>query len=99
MIRIKDNLSDKMLHTLILLYKDYHGFNLIKAIKTKLSPQFNSKDDANKQHKHDLDFLVGNPFTAYTDSYIGETTRRLNERVVDHAGKDTKSHIVRNLNV
>ena len=25
-----------------------------------------------------------------------ETTRRLNECVVDHARKDTKSHIVRN---
>ena len=48
-----------MLHTLILLYKDYHGLNLIKAIKTKLSSQFNIKDDTNKQHKHDLDFLVG----------------------------------------
>ena len=57
-----------MLHTLILLYKDYHGLNLIKAIKTKLSSQFNIKDDTNKQHKHDLDFFSRYPFTTYTDS-------------------------------
>ena len=30
-----------------------------------------------------------------TDSYIGEAARRLSERVVDHAGRDTNSHIVR----
>ena len=30
-----------------------------------------------------------------TDSYIGETTRRLSERVIDQAGRDAKSHIVR----
>ena len=28
-------------------------------------------------------------------SYIGETAWHLSERVVDHAGGDTKSHIVR----
>ena len=30
-----------------------------------------------------------------TDSYIWETARRLSERVMDHAGGDTKSHLVR----
>ena len=30
-----------------------------------------------------------------TDSYIGEIARHLNECVVDHGGKDTKSHIVK----
>ena len=33
--------------------------------------------------------------TSCTDSYIGETARHLSERVVDHAGRDTTSHIVR----
>ena len=35
---------------------------------TKLSSQFNIKDDTNKQHKHDLDFFSRYPFTTYTDS-------------------------------
>ena len=30
-----------------------------------------------------------------TDSYIGETARRLSERVMDHAGRDTKLSIAR----
>ena len=29
------------------------------------------------------------------DSYIRETARRLSERIMNHAGRDTKSHIVR----
>ena len=62
---------------------------------TKLSSQFNIKDDTNKQHKHDLVYFSRFPLTDCTDSYIGETARRLSERVMDHAGRDTKSHIVR----
>ena len=60
-----------------------------------LSSQFNIKDDTNKQHKHDLVYFSGCPSTNCTDSYMGETARRLSERVMDHAGRDTKSHIVR----
>ena len=62
---------------------------------TKLSSHFNIKDDTNKQHKQDLVYFSRCPSTDCTDSYIGETTRRLSERVMDHAGRDTKSHIVR----
>ena len=62
---------------------------------TKLSSQFNIKDDTNKQHKHDLVYFSRCPSTDCTDSYIGETARRLSERVMDHTGRDTKSHIVR----
>ena len=62
---------------------------------TKLSSQFNIKDDTNKQHKHDLVYFSRCPSTDCTDSYIGETARRVSERVMDHAGRDTKSHIVR----
>ena len=60
---------------------------------TKLSSQFNIKDDTNKQHKHNLVYFSRCPPTSCTDSYIGETVRRLSERVVDHDGRDMKSHI------
>ena len=30
-----------------------------------------------------------------TKTYIGETAKRLSEGVMDHAGRDTKSHIIR----
>ena len=62
---------------------------------TKLSSQFNIKGDTNKQHKHDLVYFSRFPLTDCTDSYIGETARRLSERVMDHTGRDTKSHTVR----
>ena len=53
---------------------------------TKLSSQFNIKDDTNKHHKHDLVYFSRCPSTDCTDSYIGETARHLSERVMDHAG-------------
>ena len=62
---------------------------------TKLSSQFNIKVDTNKQHKHDLVYFSRCPFTTCTDSYMGETVRRLRERVVDYSVRDAKSHIVR----
>ena len=71
-----------------------HGVRIILT-DTKLSSQFNIKDDRNKQHKHDLVYFSRCPSTDFADSHIGETARRLSERVMDHAGRDTKSHIVR----
>ena len=60
---------------------------------TKLSSQFDNKNDANKQH--DLVYFSRCPSTDCTDSYIGETARRLIERAMDRADRDAKSHIVR----
>ena len=57
---------------------------------TKLSSHFNIKDDTNKQRKHDLVYFSRCPSTDCTDSYIGETARRLSERVMDHAGRNRK---------
>ena len=67
----------------------------INLTGTKLSLQFNTKDDIKKQHKHDLVCFSRCPSADCTDSFIGEIARRLSERVMDHAGRDTKSHIVR----
>ena len=49
----------------------------------------------NKAHKHNLVYFSRCPSTISAGSYIGETVFRLSEQVVDHAGRDTKSHIVR----
>ena len=62
---------------------------------TKLSSHFSIKDDANKQHAHDLVHFGGCPSTTCTDSYIGETARGLPNRGVNHTGRDTKMHIIR----
>ena len=73
---------------------DKHDVRIILT-GTKLSSHFNIKYERNKQHKHDLVYFSRCPSTDCTDSYIGETARHLSERVMDHAGRDTKSHIVR----
>ena len=73
---------------------DKHDVRVILT-GTKLSSHFNIKDDTNKQHNHDLVYFSRCPSTDCTDSYIGETARRLSERVMDHVGRDTKSRIVR----
>ena len=67
----------------------------IVLTSTKLSSQFNIKDDTNEQHKYDLVYFNRCPSTNFTGSYIGETARCLRERVVDHAGRDTKLYIGR----
>ena len=58
---------------------------------TRLSSQFNIKNDTNKQHKHDLVYFTSSPSRSCTDIYIGETARHLSERVVYHTGRNTKS--------
>ena len=73
-----------------------HGVRIILT-GTKLSLQFNIKYDTNKQHKHDLVYFSRCPFMDCTNSYIGEIARRLSERVMDHAGRDKKSHIARDV--
>ena len=60
---------------------------------TKLSLQFNIKDDTNKQHKHDLVCFSRCPSTNCTDSYIGETARRLSEHVLWITLVETQSRI------
>ena len=49
----------------------------------------------NKQHKHDVVYLGSCPSSTCNDYYIGETGRRLSERVLGQSGKDTKSHFLR----
>ena len=57
--------------------------------ETKLRSQFNIKDDANKEHKHDLVYYSRFPSTNCTVSNIEETARRLGERAMDQAVRDT----------
>jgi len=62
---------------------------------TKLSSNFNVKDSTNAIHKHDLVYLGSCPEESCDCSYIGEVGRRISERVIDHSGRDNKSHLVK----
>ena len=60
---------------------------------TKLSTKFQIKDKTKDKHKHDLVYYGKCP--ECDESYVGETGRRLQDRVDEHSGKDSKSNILR----
>lgn len=61
----------------------------------KLGAFFNIKDQTKLEHYNDLNYLVDCPVESCSENYLGETARRINERVLEHAGKDKKSHMLR----
>ena len=63
----------------------------------KLGSDFNIKDSSKLEHQHDLTYLTQCPELNCNETYLGETARRLRERVLDHAGKDKKSNMVENI--
>ena len=64
------------------------------AYKSKiLGSFFNIKDQIKLEHNNDLMiYLVKCPEKTYSEDYLGETARRINEGVLEHNGKDKRSH-------
>ena len=60
---------------------------------SKLSSKFQVKDRAIFSHNHDIIYHGSSPENVCPDNYIGETARRISERVLDHTGKDINSHL------
>ena len=61
---------------------------------TKRGTKFNNiKHLVRKSHQHDIVYYAAYPEPACVEDYTGETGRRLNERVIDHNGRDKKSHL------
>ena len=50
------------------------------------------KDQTKLEHNNDLTYLVKCTEKTRSENYLGETARKINERVIEHAGKDKKSH-------
>ena len=61
--------------------------------ETKLLVKFQIKDKTRDEHKHDLIYYGKCP--EFDESYVGETGRRLQDRVDKHSGKDSRSNILR----
>ena len=61
----------------------------------KLNSRFQIKDKINEKHKHDLIYYTKCPETSFTEEYLGETSRRIIERVADLDGKDKQSHLLK----
>ena len=64
-------------------------------ISRKLGSAFDIKDQRKLVHKHDLTSLVKCPENTSSETCLGEKARRLNERIMEHAGKDNKSHMLK----
>ena len=57
----------------------------------RLGSVFGIKDKTQKCHEHNIVYSVKCPDC--DDTYIGESGRRLDERITEHSGKDKTSHI------
>ena len=77
--------STRVLSCNVKTYTTYSG--------TKLSSKFPLKDETKKDHQHDVVYYAKCPEEQCTEDYTGETDRYLIERVKDHNGKDSKSHL------
>ena len=61
---------------------------------TKRGTKFNNiKDPVKKSHQQDVGYYAACPEPDCAEDYIGETGRRLNERVIYHNGRYKKSHL------
>ena len=60
---------------------------------SKLSSKFQVKDRTIFSHNHDIIYQGNWPENGFPDNYVGETARRISERVLDHTGKDINSHL------
>ena len=63
----------------------------------KLGSLFETKDQTIFEHKHDVIYHGKCPAENCVDDYIGEKARRVNERIVDHTGRDVNSHLLKHL--
>ena len=59
----------------------------------RLKDKFNTKSKTVKEHQHDITYYVECPEENCYKNYVGETGRRLSERVIDHNGQDKNSHL------
>ena len=61
----------------------------------KLVSKFPVKDRIDFQHQNNVVYYGKCPNPNCKDDYIGETDRRLIERVIDHNKRDKKSHMLK----
>ena len=61
----------------------------------KLSTRFNVKNMTKFEYKHDVLYLGKYPKQNCTDNYLGESATRISEQIIDHGGRDKKSHLLR----
>ena len=66
---------------------------MVSYTSKKFSTCFNVKDKTVFNHEHDNVYYAKCPEKSCPHDYVGESGRRMFERVKDHIGRDTSSHI------
>ena len=61
----------------------------------KLNSCFSLKDKTSSEHQRDLVCYVNCTEPSCRDNYVGETGRRIIERIKGHSGRDHASHMVK----
>ena len=59
----------------------------------KVGASFQIKDKTEMKHNHDIVYYNECPVEQCNENYIGETGRRISERIIDHTGRDLKSYV------
>ena len=59
----------------------------------KVGTSFQIKDKTEMKHNHDIVYYNECPEEQCNENYIGETGRRISERNIDHAGRDSNSYV------
>ena len=59
----------------------------------KVGTSFQIKDKTEMKHNHDIVYYNECPVEQCNENYIGETGRRISERIIDHTGRDLKSYV------
>ena len=62
---------------------------------TKLSTQFLVKDRTKFEHKHSIVYFSCCPNKTCNKTYVGETDKRIKERITDHNKRDKSSHLLK----
>jgi len=85
MSKLKKNLKSKLPDNIIpeIIYKP-----------SKLSSKFSNKDKTEINHRHNIVYYCKCGDVTCNETYIGETNRRLGERIIDHNSRDKYSHIL-----
>ena len=68
---------------------------IISCKSTKLSTKLPVKNKTDFQYKHHVMYYGKCPNEGCKDDYVGETKRRIVERIKDHNSKDNCSHLLK----
>ena len=97
------NVNEEKQHLLLVPYQGKKGDFVIKSMKkrmktllltnlpSQLSACFQVKEKTKFEHNHNIVCHCTCPETYCLEKYIGETARRISERVKNHIGKDVHS--------